>query len=132
MTIENYRNDEVIIGGDFNARCGNLVETELDSNVANRIAADKVINCRGRELISYANSLDLVILNGRFDKSKDGFTSVSTKGLAVVDYCICPSRSINSFANFQVIDPLDTTDKFKLDIDSSLPDHRVLKVTCTL
>ena len=118
----------MLIGGDFNARCGDLVETESDSNTAERIVVDKVINTRGRDFISFANSLDLVLLNGRFDESKDGFTSVSTKGLAVVDYFICPSKSIDSFSNFKVTDPLETIHNFKLDVDSSLPDHRILEV----
>ena len=73
-------------------------------------------------------ALELCTLNGRFDQSKDNFTSVSCKGLAVVDYFICPYSSLNLYSDFQVHDILDIIKSKDIPIDSTIPDHRLLMV----
>ena len=73
-------------------------------------------------------ALELCTLNGRFDQSKDNFTSVSCKGLAVVDYFICPYSSLNLYSDFQVHDILDIIKSKDVPIDSTIPDHRLLMV----
>ena len=39
------------------------------------------------------------MLNGRGDAEHDNFTSVSHRGLAVVDYCIVPQARFHLFKN---------------------------------
>lgn len=67
-------------------------------------------------------------INGHFDNSKDRFTPVSSRGLVVVDYCICPRTYAKSFVDFQVVYPLEVVHMSNLDINSSVPDHRILTV----
>ena len=92
--------------GDFNARCGNLIEVEDDADIPTRTIIDKNINSVGRFFIQMLKALDLCIRSGCFDYY-NGFTSVSTKGLAVVDYCLVPAASFRLFKDFQVYDVLD-------------------------
>ena len=89
---------------------------------------DKVVNQIGRELIDTLQALDICILNGRFDRSKDNYTSVSSKGLAVVDYILTPYSTLTSFKNFQVHDILEIINSNGIPIDSAIPDHRLLTV----
>ena len=44
-------------------------------------------NRHGKSLIDFLKCTNLCMLNGR-SKEGCGYTSVSTKGLAVVDYCL--------------------------------------------
>ena len=107
LVIDNYHLGEFLICGDFNARCGTLEDTPNAGEIPSRIPVDKVSNQLGKELIETMCTLELCTLNGRFDQSKDNFTSVSCKGLAVVDYFICPYSSLNLYSDFQVHDILD-------------------------
>ena len=96
--------------------------------IPSRIPVDKVSNQLGKELIENMCALELCTLNGRFDQSKDNFTSVSCKGLTVVDYFICPYSSLNLYSDFQVHDILDIIKPKDIPIDSTIPDHRLLTV----
>ena len=65
-------------------------------------------------------------LNGRFDPLLDGFTSASSKGLAVVDYCLVPIQNFSAFSKFQVIDIHELVHSKNITVDSKIPDHRLL------
>ena len=75
------------ICGDFNSRLGQFTDYIADDNIPRRCILDKKTNGYGKLLQDFLISSETCILNGRND-SKDDFTSVSTKGLAVVDYVI--------------------------------------------
>ena len=98
------------------------------SELPSRVPVDKVVNQIGRELIDTVRALDICILNGRFDRSKDNYTSVSSKGLAVVDYILTSYSTLSSFKNFQVHDILEIINSNGVPIDSAIPDHRLLTV----
>ena len=117
-----------MICGDFNARCGNLEEADLPK----RHIVDATVNARGRDLVDCFKTLDLCILNGRFDRDEDGHTSVSTRGMAVVDYMICPTKSFDSFEKFRVVDPMEVIIENNLAIDSKVPDHRLITVDISM
>ena len=91
---------------DFNAGFGNLLDTDSEEGVPDRVLTDSTINTAGRELITCVKPSDLLILNGRFDQCTDGFTPLSALGLAVVNCCICPNICAESFSDFRVIDPM--------------------------
>ena len=114
LIIENYQVYKLLMCGDFNARCGNLLDTGSEEWVPDRVVTDSTINTAGRELISCVRALDLLILNGRFNQCTDGFTSVSAHGLAVVNYCICPKICAESFSDFKVIDPMDVINTYNI------------------
>ena len=74
----------------------------------------------------------MCIVNGRFQASDDGFTSVSSKGMSVVDYVISPIKTFNTLSNFRVLDVQQTAMDRKIPIDSSVPDHRLVIVDMAL
>ena len=67
----------------------------------------------------------MCMLNGR-SKDSNEFTSISTKGLAVVDYCLVPTENFALFQDFAVWKILDILDKFSINVPSKLPDHSIL------
>ena len=123
LVIDNYHLGEFLICGDFNAQCGTTEDTPNVGEMPNRIPVDIVTNQLGKELIETMRALELCFLNGRFDQSKDNFTSVSSKGLAVADYFICPYSSLNLYSDFHVHDILDIIKCQDIPIDSTIPDH---------
>lgn len=128
LVIDNYHLGDFLICGDLNARCGSLDDAPGVDNIPTRISVDNISNKIGKELIEMLRTLELGILNGRFEPTKDNFTSVSTKGLSVVDYCIAPLTSLGLFSNFQVHDIPGTIISKGIPIDSTIPDHRILTV----
>ena len=126
LIIENYHLSDFMVCGDFNARCGNLQEECNEDRFPPCIVLDTTCNKNGRAFIDFLNSLDLCMLNGRFDPQYDGFTSVSAKGLAVVDYCVVPKVSFHKYCDFKVLDPLAVATNSSIKIDSKVPDHRIL------
>jgi len=87
LVIDNYHLGPFLLCGDLNARCGTL-EDVPNQKIPTRIPIDKVSNQRGKELVEILHTLELCVLNGRFGRTKDNFTSVSTRGVAVVG---CPT-----------------------------------------
>ena len=69
----------------------------------------------------------MCILDGRF--GGDAFTSVSNKGLSVVDYCLVPIEYFSKFANFKVHSMVDNSirNAFVVAIVSVRRPHRALK-----
>jgi hypothetical protein len=75
----------------------------------------------------------MCVLNGRFCKDKDNFTSVWSKGKSVVDYICVPHDCLKACENFEVISVESIIDRFKLQSligsRSKLPDHYMLRFT---
>ena len=71
-------------------------------------------------------------MNGRFSKAEDGFTSISNKGMSVVDYIITPIKPFRALNNFRVIDPYQVAVENSIALDSSMPDHRIISVDVAL
>ena len=73
--------------GDINARLGTANDCidDLD-NIPKRSGIDYTKNKHGESFIEFLNQSCMCILNGRFTPLNDGFTSLSSKGAAVVDY----------------------------------------------
>ena len=120
-----------MICGDFNARIGSLSDCPDNSSIPNRKPLDHTTNSFGRLLVDFLHTLDMCTLNGRFDPLKDGFTSVSTKGLVVVDYCLVPLQHFSAFSEFHVVDIHEFVHSKNIAVDSKIPDHRLIawKVT---
>ena len=113
------------ICGDFNARCGHLQDSD-NVNLCSRFITDHgPPNGHGKSLIDFLKCTDMCMLNGRSDQG-NGYTSVSPKGLAVVDYCLVPIDSLTQVTNFKVLDILDVAEKFHIDIPTKIPDHSLL------
>ena len=99
-------NEYILIGGDFNARTGNIQDiiegTEDENNLFSlpeyytisqykKLKSNQDIhtNAYGDKLIDMATSSNLIILNGRIIGDLEGkFTYVGYNGLSTVDYVL--------------------------------------------
>ncbi|MES9880570.1 MAG: endonuclease/exonuclease/phosphatase family protein, partial [Sedimenticola sp.] len=133
-----YRNSgTIMICGDFNSRVGDNDDFIVGvDDFSQRQVVDFNTNAYGDILIEFLINSNFCILNGR-QSSKDDFTSVSTKGKAVVDYCLVSQSDISSFNNFVVTrasDLISSCSCLESVAPSSIPDHSALtwKVECGL
>ena len=78
---------EVVVCGDFNARCGGLSNVDKESA---RGCVDLERNDHGELLVQCMRSSVLVFVNGH--QGQDQFTCISSRGSSVVDYCLMPWR----------------------------------------
>ena len=77
----------VCLFGDFNSRCADLNDyIKGVDNLSDREVVDFQVNKYGHILLDFLMNSNFCILNGR-NSIKNDFTSVSTKGSSVVDYC---------------------------------------------
>ena len=102
LVLEKYQHGNFMICGDFNARSGSLSDCPDNSSIPNRKPIDHTTNS-SRLLVDFLHTLDMCTLNGRFDPQEDGFTSTSTKELAVVDYCLVPLQHFSAFSKFHLV-----------------------------
>lgn len=100
FTVRDTSN-EMVIMGDLNARVGSF-SPELFFITRN--TKDNAVNGRGRSLISYLKTTDLVILNGCSKSDRNGeMTFVNRNGSSCIDLCLV-SRSLFYSADFKVLD----------------------------
>ena len=115
------------ICGGMNSRMGDMDDfIEGVDNIVDRHIIDSKRNNYGKLLQQFLFSTETCILNGRNSLSND-YTSVSEKGLAVVDYVIVPSENLTDFTNTEVVRAREVFDKVHSDLHSSLPDHSLIK-----
>ena len=112
--------------GDFNSRCGNLIDfIEGVDELIEREVIDFPVNKYGHILIDFLINSNFCILNGR-NSTKNDFTSVSSKGSSVVDYCLVSHSDLPMFSDFHVY---TASESVNLDgnictvVPSTIPDH---------
>ena len=124
--------DCIVLGGDFNARIGNLkdiIESE-DVGIPDRIVLDHQRNEQGPSFIDFLNDIRFCVVNGRITPDLDNFTFVSPRGKSVVDYFIVPQDYVKQYKSFrvelaaEVIDSLNLGDM--LGERCKCPDHSIL------
>ena len=89
---------QVVLCGDFNARCGGL--RDVDGGMVDRCNVDMVKNEQGEMLVECMKSTGLCFVNGR--QGPDEFTCISSKGRSVVVYCLVPCEEVAIVKNFIV------------------------------
>ena len=117
--------DLVLIAGDFNARTAQ----KDDGFGTNRTNCDNKTNSHGCTLIDFVNEEKLCILNGRFGKDSDSYTSCSSRGTAVVDYIITRHEDfqrIDTLIVQQIADLIDTDNCSLIGNNSKTPDHAIV------
>jgi hypothetical protein len=126
LVIQNGLQGKFLICGDFNARCGYLQDCVMEecSVGGNRDVIDSTVNSAGRSFIEFLQTMELCMLNGRFGQAN--YTSVSSKGMAVVDYAIVPCQYFSHCSNFDINDVMECAQKYAIAVDSSVPDHSIL------
>ena len=119
--------DVFMLGGDFNARVGNILDFVLDiDDVPERMAIDMVKNAHGEALIEFLKEAKFCMLNGRVTPDKDDWTSVSTKGNAVVDYLCCSHSCLSLFKKCEVHINKELCVKIGYKPACKLPDHSIV------
>jgi hypothetical protein len=131
-----YQNDGLIfLCGDFNARIGDNNDfIEGIDVIPEREVIDFTSNMYGDKLIQFLIDSSMFVLNGRNTIQND-YTSISTKGCAVVDYCIVSQEFLNIFKDFNVLRATQiVTDVSKTTglSPSSIPDHSIVSLILDL
>ncbi len=126
-------NGYFIMCGDLNARCGDEQDfIEGVDEVEMREIIDGRKNSYGDFFIDFLINSNCVMLNGRCDGIND-FTSVSTKGLAVVDYAVVSQDMIHLCDNVKIIRAIDVFRQAHLtgvcDPDHNISDHSLVSWT---
>ena len=110
----------------FGARASASFEPLSAGTAVERVLA--VVNQHGHTFIEFLNDSRFCVLNGRF--MTDNFTSISSKGSAVVDYLCIPQDTFTKCNTFQVLTAQEIIDRYNLHgligVRSRLPDHSVL------
>ena len=79
-------NDAIFVCGDLNSRLGGLSDVINDiDGIPPRSCLDKTFNQHGHTFVDFLLDAKMCVLNGRFAQSSDNFTSISSRGRAVVD-----------------------------------------------
>ena len=118
-------------GSFFNARCGRDADyIEGVDDVIERTIIDYKKNHYDDILLDFLINSSCVMLNGRSMTHND-YTSISVKGVSVVDYAIVSQDHLHRHSNFQVIRAhqlFNETDLVgKCDPDHNISDHSVHK-----
>ena len=99
-----YDSDAIFVVGDLNSRIGNIHDASPDfDGIPQRTVLDKTINQHGHDFCEFLIEAKMCTLNGRFDNSLDGYTSISGRGSAVVDYKCVPHDIFKQCQTFEVI-----------------------------
>lgn len=103
-----YENENIIIGGDFNIRIGELGgEEEEWGNV--RKSKDKIIGNGGERFIEKMQEMRLSILNGKILGDWEGeYTYVGVRGNTVIDFIFVNEKVIDKTIAFKVEDRVDS------------------------
>ncbi len=97
-------------------------------NFSSRNVVDFKTNKYGNILIDFLINANYCILNGRNYTTND-FTSVSTKGCSVVDYCLVSHSDLSMFSDFhvtRVTELISRSAGVEALAPTSFPDHSVL------
>jgi hypothetical protein len=128
--VYTFQNDGLIfICADFNARMGDTEEfiAGIDS-LPPRDVVDFQKNGYCEPFTDFMISTSTCMLNGRNCLNND-FTSISSRGTAVVDYCVVPYEQLDMYPNFQVIRSRDLMTRAlsaRVLDRIVIPDHSVL------
>ncbi len=99
-------NEDLIIGGDFNARTSNFQKIPKDLNPhlsSRRVSSDKELSRRGKLLLGLLKNNNLMIANGRSISDNQGSpTFINRNGCSVVDYVVTDPTTALKIVDFKV------------------------------
>ena len=123
--------DAMYFCGDVNSRIGGQLDclNEVD-NIPIRHSIDDCVNRHGEAFLEFLLDSKMCVLNGRINPLDDNFTSISTKGRAVVDYMAVPFDCLGTCLDFKVLPSSKLISDCKcFDLISNrcrVPDHSLL------
>ena len=118
--VSEFPDDDIVLAGDLNARCGLLQDVIEEDNVdfifheqndlyeedtfdLKRQSKDNIINNFGRSLIELCKSFGIHMLNGRVLNDNEGnFTCTANNGCSLVDYVIVSSNLFTNILYFDI------------------------------
>lgn len=99
--FEINREDNIIVGGDFNIRIGEEGEWDEQTGECNR--KSKIIGSRAGKLIDLVSEVGGRILNGASEGDREGeYTYVGARGSSVIDYVFVNEVGYNIVNSFKV------------------------------
>lgn len=131
-----YENEyeAVIIGGDWNARIGNLNGYSINENgeCEERKSKDTLINREGREMMKWIEEGSWNVLNGCNKGDKEGeWTYCGVQGRSVIDYILVDEKG-KKYVEQMCVGDRPESDHFpvevELELDSSLKSYDVSRV----
>lgn len=129
--------DSIFLTGDFNSRLGSLSDIIIETDtVPTRRIIDTSINQHEHDMLEFMIEAKLCTLNGRFNSDDDNYTSISTKGKAIVDYICVPHDVLQTIKTFEVLNINSVVNSGQLHgligQRARLPDHSVLLTEFTV
>ncbi len=119
--------DHIYVYGDFNGRVGDKPDyIESIDEVKARVNIDDTTNKHGEALLELLISLKMAIGNGRVTPEKDNFTSITKKGLTVIDYWLAGYESFTCIDRCEVVPISDYVANMNLQVGPRLSDHSLL------
>lgn len=110
--VEEGEEENIVIGGDFNARIGEKGElgwSEGGDEESERKSMDKIQNKEGNELLRIVEEKGWCILNGNKEGDMEGhFTYERGENRSVIDYGIVNIRAWDKIDKFKVIKRVDS------------------------
>jgi len=135
QVYEYQKSGSVTVCGDFNSRCGNIPDfIEGVDTIGEREIIDTTRNRYGDLFCDFLIRSNMCILNGRNNGTND-FTSISTRGSAVVDYIIVAYEELVCFQDFHVERATELVNQVcgNTGVESRLvPDHSLLSWAFTV
>ena len=124
-----YQNeDDVIICGDFNSRCGDATDyIECVDSVRPREVVDCKINSYGQLLIDFLIDCNLCMINGR--TGENDFTNINGNGSSVVDYIVVPHEQLEKYKDFKVHTMSSLINRFKMQVHYRSSEHSILQIS---
>ncbi|OXA43455.1 putative RNA-directed DNA polymerase from transposon X-element [Folsomia candida] len=126
----NYSADSLIVGGDFNARVGELCHESDELMVSNRIkgqrhSEDKIISRRGRELLLDMTASSMPLLNGR--AKGDEITFIGGQGSSTIDLVFVNPKAADLTQHMSVNNlPYSSHLPCKLSLNANLTNQAIL------
>lgn len=114
----------IIIGGDFKVRIGELGEGSREEGEVERHSKDRVIGNEGKNYIEWIREKRWYILNGKIEEDWEGeYTYVRARGSSVIDYEIVCEEIIEKIRNFRIGEGVDS-DHLPLEIEMEIKDKK--------
>ena len=129
--------DCYFVCGDINGRTGNLNDYINDvDELPPRVCIDAVKNPHGESFVDFLLESRMCITNGRVTPEFDDFTSVSTKGHAVVDYIAVNQECVQNCVKCEVLCMSDVIERYNLQgligLSCRPPDHSAISLSFSI
>ncbi|KMQ89058.1 hypothetical protein RF55_11351 [Lasius niger] len=124
--IEEEKEENLVVDGDFNARTGNKggpVREENGKVKETRDSIDKVVNREGRILVSKIEERGWMILNRSYNRG--GRTYIGERGASVVDYVIVNEKAEENIK--MIVGDRTESDHVPLEVELKWPETNVIK-----